>query len=198
MPRTLVGRILLLPFLALLALDGGNLRASPESRAPVIVGLSIAQWNDQYQISFRLDSAFDQEILGDIASGLETAFEYRVEVLRRRRFWLDEQIVARRIQTVVEYDGLSRQYRLTLKVDGQVDRSFITDKAEEMRRWMTDIRGITLGPLSGFVPPEDFIVRVKSDLRPHFILLFIPWTRDTGWVRIALGAGSGDGFGPGR
>ncbi len=128
----------------------------------------------------------DDEMLDNIASGLETAIDYRVEVLRQRRFWPDETTAQHRLQASVKYDSLSRQYSLVLRVDGEVRRSSTTDKPEEMKRWLTEIGGIPLGPVSGFMPPEDFSVRVKSDLRPRFVLFFIPWNRDTSWERIPL------------
>jgi hypothetical protein len=83
-------------------------------------------------------------------------------------------------------------------VDGEVERSSTTDKPEEMRRWMTEVQGIPLGPVSGFTPAEDFSVRVKSNLQPRFVLLFIPWNRDTAWVRVPLPEASPDVHGTGK
>jgi uncharacterized protein DUF4390 len=165
---------------------------------PRIAALQVDRSDGSYAASFRLDSAFDPEILGKIASGLETVFEYRLEVIRRRRFWIDERTVQHRILTSTRYDSLSRQYNLLLKVDGEVERSSTTDKPEEMRRWMTEIQGIPLGPVSGFEPADDYIVRVKSNLQQHFILLFIPWDRDTAWTRVPLLSGSPDAPGSGK
>lgn len=188
MPRTLPGIFLLLlslaPAPAMAADEGTSPEVEPDR--PALEMLAVERNDGQYVASFRLDAAFDQETLARIASGLETVFDYRLEVLRRRRFWLDERTVQRRILAAVRYDSLSKQYSLTLKVDGEVERSSTTDKPEEMRRWMTDIRGIPLGPVSGFSPAEDYLVRVKSNLQPRFVLLFIPWDRDTPWLRVPL------------
>ncbi len=193
MPRTLPVII----FLLLLSLASapasmadGEEPAEPGPDRPTLAMLAVERTDGQYVASFRLDAAFDQETLGKISSGLETVFDYRLEVVRRRRFWLDERTIQRRILASVRYDSLSKQYSLTLKVDGEVERSSTTDKPEEMRRWMTEIRGIPLGPVSGFTPPQDYLVRVKSSLQPRFVLLFIPWDRDTPWLRVPL-AGAG-------
>ena len=85
-------------------------------------------------------------------------------------------------------DPFDRNKILTLKVDGEVDRSTTTDKMEEMERWVTDVGEIPLGAASLFVPPDDFDLRVKADFAPRFVFLFIPWSRDTGWNRIPLAA----------
>jgi len=175
--------ILTVPLLAL------GILAAGDADSPAIVGLSVTEHSGDYQASFLLASAFDEEILSRIGSGMETTLVYQVEVLRRRRFWLDDRLRQIRIETVVRYDSLSGQYSLGLKLDGEVQRSSTTDRQDEMRRWMTEIRGIDLGPVSAYVPPADFLVRVKSDIRTRFVLLFIPWGRDTGWARVALASG---------
>jgi len=180
MPQVLTRKILSVPLLAL------GILAAGDAGSPEIAGLSVTEHSGHYQVSFRLESAFDEEILSRIGSGMETTLVYQIEVLRRRRFWLDDRARQLRMETVVRYDSLSGQYSLGLKLDGEVQRSSTTDRPEEMRLWMTEIRGIDLGPVSAFVPQEDFIVRVKSDIRTRFVLLFIPWGRDTGWARVAL------------
>jgi len=183
MPQVLARKILSVPLLAL------GILAAGDAGSPEIAGLSVTEHSGHYQASFRLESAFDEEILSKIGSGMETTLVYQIEVLHRRRFWLDDRFRQFRMETVVRYDSLSGQYSLGLKLDGEVQRSSTTDRPEEMRLWMTEIRGIDLGPVSAFVPPEDFIVRVKSDIRTRFVLLFIPWGRDTGWARVALASG---------
>jgi Domain of unknown function (DUF4390) len=183
MPHALTRKTLSVPLLAV------SLLAARDAGSPEIADLAVAERSGHYQASFRLESAFDEEILGRIGSGMETTLVYELEVLRRRRFWLDDRFRHFRIETMVRYDSLSGQYSLGLKLDGEVQRSSTTDRPEEMRLWMTEIRGIDLGPVSAFVPPEEFVVRVKSDIRTRFVLLFIPWGRDTSWARVALAAG---------
>jgi uncharacterized protein DUF4390 len=180
---------------ALLAL---GILVAGDAGSPEIVGLTVTEHGGRYQASFRLESAFDEEILNRIGSGMETTLVYRVEVLRRRRFWFDERFRQVRIETVVRFDSLSGQYSLGLKSDGEVQRSSTTDRPEEMRHWMTEIDGIDLGPVSAFVPPEGFVVRVKSDIRARFVLLFIPWGRDTSWARVTLASEPPGSHEPGK
>jgi len=200
MPRTLLRSLFLLLVLVsggMSAAKDGNSEAAEEPR-PSIAELTVDRVDGQYVASFRLDSAFDAEILGRIASGLETVFDYRLEVIHRRKFWIDERTVQRRVLVSTRYDSLSRQYSLILKVDGEVEKSSTTDKPEEMRRWMTEIQEVVLGPVSGITPPEEYTVRAKSDLQPRFVLLFIPWDRDTAWTRVPLLSGSPDAHGSGE
>jgi len=151
-----------------------------------IVDVSVARKDGQYQVSFRLRGGLDAETLDRIAAGLETVLEYRVEVLRRRRLWPDERVAQYRLLAIVKYESLSRQYGLTLKMNGDVVQSSTTHKPEEMKRWITEIRGVPLGPIGDFVPPEEYTVRVRSDFPPRFVFFFIPWSQDTPWVRVPL------------
>ena len=189
-------------FLAIcLVLSSSAGRTAEPPDGPVsaeIVGLSLAQKDGQYQVSFRLQGGLSDEVKDRIAACLETLLEYRVEVLRRRRLWVDERVVQQRLLAIVRYDSLSRQYGLTLKVNGEVARSSTTDKREEMERWLTEIRGIPLGSVGDFAPPGDYFVRVRSDFPPRFVFFFIPWSQDTPWARIPLGTKTPNEHEPGR
>ena len=175
-----------LGLLAFLVSVPAPLGATGAEEPPRIVDLSVSKTDGEYRISFRLQTHLDLEILEEIESGLETGLEYRIEVVRPRRFWLDDRIWRRKLETSVKYDSLSRQYQLMLKVDGDVQLSSTTDNREEMQRWLTEIKNFRLGVTSDFMPPEEHLVRVKSDLGPRFVLYFIPWGRDTRWAKVPL------------
>ncbi|MCI0410517.1 MAG: DUF4390 domain-containing protein [Acidobacteria bacterium] len=182
----------ILPGLALLIVLTSPVSAAEETpspdpkSSPSIAGLNVEIRDGLVLASFQLVGALDSETRTRIASGLETTFDYRVELVRRRRFWPDARVRQHRILTSAKFDSLSRQYGLTLKLDGEVERSSTTDRAEEMERWLTGVKEVSLGMASELLPQEEYAVRVKADFPPRFILLFIPWDRDTAWVRGAL------------
>jgi len=179
----------ILPGLALLIVLASPVPAAEETpspdpvSSPSITGLTVEIRDGSVLASFHLLGALDSDTRTRIASGLETTFDYRVELVRRRRFWPDARVRQHRILTSVKFDSLSRQYGLTLKLDGEVERSSTTDRAEEMEQWLTAVKEISLGTISDLPPEGEYAVRVKADFPPRFILLFIPWDRDTAWVR---------------
>ena len=120
MPRILLGNVLLLLLLAPGPPPAAREDASPDpgTVSPAIAALSVGRADGQYTVSFRMEPAFSAEVLGNIASGLETVFDYRIEVIRQRRLWIDERRVQRRVLSSTRYDSLSRQYHLVLKRDG--------------------------------------------------------------------------------
>src|SRR5262249_52849967 len=121
MRRPLPGLFLLI-CLALSYTAGAAAEPTEGPASPEIVDLSLAEKDGQYQVSFRLRGGLSTETMDRIAAGLETVLEYRVEVLRRRRLWADERVVDHRLLAIVRYESLSRQYGLTLKMNGEVVR----------------------------------------------------------------------------
>lgn len=186
MRRILPGFVFLL-LLPAPALAQAPAQVSDETRAaPHIGDLQVRIRDGQILASFRLDGALDDETRARIASGLETEFEYRLEIIRPRRLWIDGKMVQHRLVTAVKYDSLSRQYGLTLKRDGKVERSSTTDRREEMESWLTFLHEIPLGTAAEFVPPADYAVRVRAEFPIRFVLYFIPWDQDTSWMKAAL------------
>ena len=185
MPRILPGLALLMVLTS--PASAAEETPSPEpGSSPSIAGLNVQIRDGVVLASFHLAGALDSETRAHIASGLETTFDYRVELVRKRRLWPDARIRQHRILTSAKFDSLSRQYGLTLKLDGEVERSSTTDRAEEMEQWLTVVQDVSLGVTSELLPDQEYAVRVKADFPPRFILLFIPWDRDTDWVRGAL------------
>jgi len=154
--------------------------------SPAITHLKLEVRDGSLLASFELAGGLDSETKARLASGLETSFDFRVELLRRRRFWPDARLTQHRVVTSAKFDSLSRRYSLLLKVDGEVERSSTTDRLDEMETWLTHVHGISMGSTETLLPPEDFMVRVKADFPPRFVLLFIPWNRDTSWARADL------------
>ncbi|HEU5182401.1 MAG TPA: DUF4390 domain-containing protein [Candidatus Polarisedimenticolia bacterium] len=188
MRRILPGLVSLL-LLPVPALAQAPARAPEETpTAPRIGDLKVEIREGQILASFRLDGALDDETRARIASGLETEFEYRLEIIKPRRLWVDGKMAQHRLITGVKYDSLSRQYGLTLKRDGKVERSSTTDRKEEMERWLTFLGDIPLGAAAEYIPPGDYAVRVRAEFPMRFLLYFIPWDQDTSWEKAALPA----------
>jgi len=185
MPRILPGFALLMVLTSLVSAAEETPSPEPGS-SPSIAGLNVQIREGVVLATFHMAGALDSETRARIASGLETTFDYRVELVRKRRFWPDARIRQHRILTSATFDSLSRQYGLTLKLDGEVERSSTTDRVEEMEQWLTVVQDVSLGVTSELLPDQEYAVRVKADFPPRFILLFIPWDRDTDWVRFAL------------
>ena len=141
---------------------------------PVIRGEGIL-------VSFRVEEAFDEDIVQAIETGLEVSFRYHVELRRVRRGWFDEKAASRLIQTTVVYDNLTKRYSLTREIDGEIDATELVDNPDAMRRFMTSFESLLLFDVSFMEPNEEFYLRARGVTRDRNVLLLIPWNVGADW-----------------
>lgn len=137
-------------------------------------------------ISFLLDGAFTDEIREQIDSGLPVTFRHYVEIIQKRTAWFDRTLVRKVISSTVAYDTLTRQYRLTRSVDGEVMDTSVTERREEMERFMAGVERQRLCDPEVLPGDTHLSLRVKSRMRRRFVLFFLPWNFETSWARIGL------------
>jgi hypothetical protein len=159
--------------------------ASGWDLAAEIGALQVSNSDRRFRVAFRLNGAFTPEVEEVLASGLPITFRHTLRAYRRRAAWLDRLISEQRVDTTAQLDTLTRQYRLSRAVDGQMVDTRLTDKPEEMKAWMTSVEGLEL-PWQGNVDPADLLyVKVKSEIQKRFVFFFIPWDFETSWARSA-------------
>lgn len=140
---------------------------------------------DELFVSYRLDRAFDSQVLDRLHSGFRLRFEHQVDLVVPRGALLPNRFVAgTSIRTEVAYDDLTRQYRLfrSTRAKGkrrapslfEVDVTRKTESLEEAIEWMTRIDAVPL-PWGGGIPQDDRVkLRVRSDLGRRWVLFLIP------------------------
>ena len=173
--------------LILLVLAAGATRAATPGLADAEIGdLTIRVQANEALVSFRLDNAFPDELLERLHSGISVTFRHKVDMILRRPFFLTPNKLLDRtvVETEVEYDSLTRQYRLKRRtenktkrkndplLDFQVRRS--TESLDEAVDWLTHYRDVPLILKEGFVGDERVRVRVSSNLGRHFVLWIFP------------------------
>lgn len=136
--------------------------------------------------SFALRGGFSPEILEQIESGLPVTFNHYVEINKRRPLWFDSTMVKKVISASVTYDTLTRQFRLSRSVNGEVMETDVSDKRAEMERFMTSVDRLRLCDPSDLPSDQPLYLRVKSRVQKRFVLFFIPWDFETSWARVGL------------
>jgi len=154
---------------------------SSTTLAAEIVELVPVVRNEGILVSFRVEDAFDEEIVQAIESGLEVNFRYNVELRQVRRGWFDEKRASRQIQTTVAYDNLTKRYSLTREFDGEIDATELVDNPDAMRRFMTSFESLLLFDVQSMEPNEEYYLRVNGVMRVKNVLLLIPWDVGAAW-----------------
>lgn len=137
-------------------------------------------------VSFSLQGAFTPEIREQIESGLPVTFSHYLEIMQKRTAWFDNTLVKKEVTATVTYDTLTRQYRLTRSVNGEVVETAVTDRVGEMERFMTTVEQQRLCDPADLPGDRRLALRVKSRIRRRFVFFFIPWNFETSWARIGL------------
>lgn len=150
-------------------------------RAAEVAELVPVIRDDSIYVSFRVDDAFDENIVRDVETGLEVTFRYNVELKKVRALWFDRTAATRQIRTTVAYDNLTKRYSLTRRVDGEIDRTEVVADVAAMRRFMTTFESLRLFEVSEVTPNEEYYLRANGVMKDGNVLLLIPWDQGADW-----------------
>jgi hypothetical protein len=154
--------------------------------APALADLRVARNDEMYVASCRLEGGLTPGILEEIAAGLETTIEYRLNVCRRRAGWPDQVIAKRRVACTVRHDALTRQYTLTRRIDGDLQDSRVSGDDAAMREFLTVLDGVPLVKAEDLSDGAEYYLRAKSTLGLIWRFYLIPWPFDTSWARAPI------------
>lgn len=136
-------------------------------------------------VSFGIEGAVDDEVIERLHAGLAVRFEHNVDLILKRSALLPSKVLARaQVKTRVEYDSLTRQYRLFRSLRNKTKRrsrslldydvSRNTPSLHEAVDWLTRVEEVPLPLWPEIRDSERLRVRVSSDLGRRFILFVIP------------------------
>ncbi len=181
-----VNRVALTFACLLVALGAGRVLAAGGLSAARVEDLRARVEEREVLVSFRLQNAFPPELEERLHAGNEISFRHRVDMFLRRPFWItpNKSLGRTVVETRVEYDSLTRLYRLYRRTENKTQRPddpFLdfevrrsTKSLEEAVIWMTVLDDIPLPWRSEWKGSERLRVRVTSTLGRRFVMLVIP------------------------
>jgi len=128
-------------------------------------------------VSFAMTNGLTGDLRAAIQSGLPTTISYEVELRREVAGWLDKTIQSATLTAIVQYDNLTRRYRLSRTVDGRGEEPTVTEDEEAVRRWLTAFERLPLFPSDRLEVNGEYYVRVRARPRPWTAWFFWPWDR---------------------
>jgi hypothetical protein len=132
---------------------------------------------DMILVSFSTSRAVTPSIEQAIESGLPTTFTYDVELRRPSFLWFDKLVASARIAATVRFDALTRRYHVTLLQDGRVAEERATDRAEEVRQWVSVFERLPLFTTRELIEQTAYAVHVRGRTTPRRTWSFWPWAR---------------------
>ncbi|HXE80442.1 MAG TPA: DUF4390 domain-containing protein [Vicinamibacterales bacterium] len=142
------------------------LRVSPAAAQDQLRIVPIVS-DRQVLVSFEFQDAYTDELREVIESGLPTTLTYDLELRMPARVWVDRTIATAAVAITVQYDNLTRRYSLTRTVDGRVEDALVTEREEEVRRWLTTVHRLPLCSISKLQRNREYYVRVRGHQRPQ-------------------------------
>jgi len=128
-------------------------------------------------LSFRVSSVFNKELMEAIDSSIATSFTYLVKVHRQRAFFPDKKLKVIKYNHTVKYDSLKKEYVVTMgRSDVGLGSDIIvrTADVEEMKRLMVTTEGLEFTPDEPFKSGSKYSVLVKAEIDVlHLPLSFI-------------------------
>jgi hypothetical protein len=158
------------------------LAAAAEAGAAEVHGLVAALDGHRVEVSFRLEGAFDPQLVERVESGLPTSLTFEIELLGDRKRWFDRGIQTARLTVVGMYDAVRREYLVNFKLDGRLLESRMVQDLAELERAMTGFDGLPVFTLERAPEGRRLLVRVRAELGFHHLLGFIPTRVTTDWA----------------
>jgi hypothetical protein len=139
----------------------------------------------QVLVSFVLADAFDAAVLERIDSGLPTSFVYRVELVRDRKRWWDDQVAEATLEVVAMYNAVAQEYLVNFKRDGKLVESRLARSKLELEAAMTRFERVPLFALADVRASGDsrLRLRARAELGTKTWLSFIPLHVETDWAQ---------------
>ncbi len=86
-----------------------------------------------------------------------------------------------RVNSLANYDTLTRNYKVTRMRDGRVVRSERRDQEGDVRDWLTTVDQVALDPISPLEPNAEYYVHVRLTTSPRrsvSLWSILPFGRD--------------------
>ena len=126
-------------------------------------------------ISFSLSDGYTDEVKAAIMSGLKTTFTYTVDLRAQAPAWLDRTIASVVVSTSVQYDNLTRRYKVVRTIDGRTEEAQVVEDEAEVRQLVTAINRAALFRTVRLEANREYYVRVRADVRPRNAAFPWPW-----------------------
>jgi len=165
-----------------------------DARQAKITNITVTNSAEELLMFSFLQDGFSHEIEEVIRSGVTTTFSFQIQLHRKLSFWFDKKIASRVVSHTVKYDLLKGIYEFFDSSDNSGPKT--TKDFEELKEWMAEIKGLSLGPFSMLTPGEEYYMKIKATMKSiqlffplNYLLFFVsffdfdtPWSASSSFV----------------
>ena len=162
-----------------------------EKKEPYFANVILTTSENSVLLFGVLQSAFPEEMIQGLHSGIPIQYSFFVEVYRKRKYWSDEQVASIRFQHTLRYDTLKEMYKVELE-EGNETKSITCQTLAEAQKAMNEFNGINVIKLAALIPDASYTLQVRSELYkknlpmgPHHVIPFVSWWDiETNWYSL--------------
>ncbi len=136
--------------------------------------INISPYTGQLYISFYLEDNFPEELFESIQSGVETILTFRIKIVKKRKFWFDKKIIDKLLTAKINFDPITKQYKLTKIINGTIISTIETDSDEEMEKWLREFVNINVCSLENFLSGSKYSIHIIGKILPKYFFKIIP------------------------
>ncbi len=163
--------------------------ASPTWAELRISNLSVFLNDFDVTVNVVLLGALSETMRESLHSGIATHVRLHVELWQQNRFLADRRIQARTIERQLNYNVLTKEYKV-VPLSGEQSEPYVTKDLREAQRVVSEARVHNLAPATSLSRWELYYVRVRSDVSQggvnSWIARFTGDAEETPWVQSSL------------
>ncbi|HEX9716308.1 MAG TPA: DUF4390 domain-containing protein [Desulfurivibrionaceae bacterium] len=177
------------PVLLALALFFGNGQSALAQNA-TIEELIVTNSSTDLLLFLTVNDAFTRQMEEGIKNGIPVTFNFYVKLERKRKAWLNQELVSLQFDHTLSYDTLKEEYSIVRsELTGQ---TFRTKSLAEAKKAMAQLNGPPIAPLKALLPEAGYLLKVKAKLAEktlplyfHYVIPFWSlWDFETAWYNV--------------
>lgn len=163
--------------------------AAPAAGAahPSLNNITVSSTSEDLLLHLSLEGSFSEVVRQSVLSGKTTSFAFRFQLSQVQDFWLDQTIADLSVIHTIKFDNLKKEFTVRRSWTGY--EAEVTPSFEEAQRWMNQIEGLKIVPLSRMEKGARYELRAKAEVSKkilpfhlHHVLFFVSfWDEQTDW-----------------
>lgn len=133
-----------------------------------------------------------ETLVEGVESGIPAIVRFQVELWQYNSFWIDRRLASKIVERQVQYDVLTKEYRVTA-LQGESREPYVTRDLWEARRVISELRAVRLAPIDLLKLDDLYYVRLRAEIRPAIpepalaqLLPFLSSGVETAWEKSPL------------
>ena len=159
---------------------GATAAFSAEAR---ITDLVLRNSQSEILVDLRIEDYFTEEMHAAVLKGIPITISFSISLYEVLDFWFDYKLIEKKEYYRLHYDGLRKDYRIQ-RSWGKSDPVIETDFSQA-QKFLSEIKGLEVFPLSRLKKGAHYQLRVKSELYDRYLPFSgTPFEFKTDWYTI--------------